>query len=503
MEPVGRCLGLRRAGAGERRAGDGVVVQAGGPPSPADEQAEPGDQRDDEDHDRDEHEFHAASLPAHSGDAGGTQVAWVSLVPCRPDDRARPPPRSAPAARRPGLGDRVGRDRPRPARSRCSAGGRARSASAATTTRSSWSRASSPGSSTPYEVRLDGGRVWPPAGSEFPPSRIRTPGRRRPLPHRVRFLPLREPPDGRGGRGHPARRAGPLRQPDRRPAGGRSGPTRWCCSATRSTPTSSPRRRSRWLHPSPARAGSRPRPGGRGGRLRGVHPALRGVLGRSAGPVAAVDDPVVDDLRRPRDDRRLEHLGRLAARGHRARTGGRERISGGLVSYWVYQHLGNLSPQELAENKTWQAIQGLRGRRHRRRRADAAGDGRARRRRAGQHPVELRAALGRRAADHDRQPGRPGARGAAPPDGRRRRVRLGRGGDAPRRRRGRGAPDPRHVAAVAAAARDPQPRAVERDAQRAARRPVAGTAGRDACGRPPTWSTGRPSGTPSSGWAGR
>ena len=40
-----------------------------------------------------------------------------------------------------------------------------------------------------------------------------------------------------------------------------------------------------------------------------------------------------------------------------------ERISAGLVSYWVYQHLGNLSPQELAENKTWQAIQDLSGRR--------------------------------------------------------------------------------------------------------------------------------------------
>jgi hypothetical protein len=37
----------------------------------------------------------------------------------------------------------------------------------------------------------------------------------------------------------------------------------------------------------------------------------------------------------------------------------RHRISGGLVSYWVYQHLGNLSPQELADNKTWQAIRGL------------------------------------------------------------------------------------------------------------------------------------------------
>jgi hypothetical protein len=37
------------------------------------------------------------------------------------------------------------------------------------------------------------------------------------------------------------------------------------------------------------------------------------------------------------------------------------RITGGLISYWVYQHLGNLSPQELAENKTWQAILGLGG----------------------------------------------------------------------------------------------------------------------------------------------
>jgi hypothetical protein len=35
-----------------------------------------------------------------------------------------------------------------------------------------------PGSSTPYEVRLDGRKVWPPERSAFPPSRIRTPGDR-------------------------------------------------------------------------------------------------------------------------------------------------------------------------------------------------------------------------------------------------------------------------------------------------------------------------------------
>jgi len=34
-----------------------------------------------------------------------------------------------------------------------------------------------------------------------------------------------------------------------------------------------------------------------------------------------------------------------------------ERIVSGLVTYWVYQHLGNLSPAELAEDETWQQVQ--------------------------------------------------------------------------------------------------------------------------------------------------
>ncbi|WP_055598548.1 alkaline phosphatase D family protein [Streptomyces aureus] len=33
-----------------------------------------------------------------------------------------------------------------------------------------------------------------------------------------------------------------------------------------------------------------------------------------------------------------------------------ERITGGLMSYWVYQHLGNLSPAELAEDKLYAAV---------------------------------------------------------------------------------------------------------------------------------------------------
>ena len=33
-----------------------------------------------------------------------------------------------------------------------------------------------------------------------------------------------------------------------------------------------------------------------------------------------------------------------------------ERIVGGLSSYWVYQHVGNLSPEELADDEVWQRI---------------------------------------------------------------------------------------------------------------------------------------------------
>ena len=33
-----------------------------------------------------------------------------------------------------------------------------------------------------------------------------------------------------------------------------------------------------------------------------------------------------------------------------------DRIVGGLASYWVYQHLGNLAPGELAENKLYQQV---------------------------------------------------------------------------------------------------------------------------------------------------
>ena len=40
----------------------------------------------------------------------------------------------------------------------------------------------------------------------------------------------------------------------------------------------------------------------------------------------------------------------------RARDGWQERLSGALVSYWVYQHLGNLSPRQLEDDPLYQAV---------------------------------------------------------------------------------------------------------------------------------------------------
>lgn len=43
---------------------------------------------------------------------------------------------------------------------------------------------------------------------------------------------------------------------------------------------------------------------------------------------------------------------------HREKDWYETRIIGGLMAYWVYQHLGNLSPRELAEDETFQALKG-------------------------------------------------------------------------------------------------------------------------------------------------
>ena len=83
-----------------------------------------------------------------------------------------------------------------------------------------------------------------------------------------------------------------------------------CCSATRSTRTRSRRRRS---SSSAARRDTSRAPGRADRRLRGVHAALPRVVVGARHPLAALDRADGDDLRRPRRQRRLEHLVALGA----------------------------------------------------------------------------------------------------------------------------------------------------------------------------------------------
>ena len=74
------------------------------------------------------------------------------------------------------------------------------------------------------------------------------------------------------------------------------------------------------------------------------------VLGRAGHPLAAVHGVHGHDLRRPRHPRRLEHLGRVARGDARKTDWWDEHIIGALISYWIYQHVGNLSPDEQDED---------------------------------------------------------------------------------------------------------------------------------------------------------
>jgi phosphodiesterase/alkaline phosphatase D-like protein len=80
----------------------------------------------------------------------------------------------------------------------------------------------------------------------------------------------------------------------------------------------------------------------------------------------------------------------------------RRRVVDGFMAYWVYQHLGNLSPRELAENDVWQRIQKV---------DDATGV---------LHPLELLPRPREHPNDRDGCPRRPGAAGGPPLDLRRR-----------------------------------------------------------------------------------
>jgi hypothetical protein len=208
----------------------------------------------------------------------------------------------------------------------------------------------SPGSSTPYEVLLDGLLVWPTSDARRPPSRIRTVDPAKPV--RLVFGSCREPPD-------PGRVSLAL-DPDVL----KTYAVRMASQAHEDWPeallflgdqiyaddtTTLVQARIR------ERRDVRRQP-----RLEVANfeeytwlydeswgdPDVRWLL-------STVPTSMIFDDHDVRDDWNTSQAWRLQMQ---ATSWWEERIAGALMSYWIYQHLGNLSPQQLAEDATLRAV---------------------------------------------------------------------------------------------------------------------------------------------------
>ena len=206
-----------------------------------------------------------------------------------------------------------------------------------------------PGSDDAYEVELDGERVWPRPGS--PPSRIRTldPGR---LP-RFAFGSCRTTAthDAAGNREHGvdalrsfalALREGELEWPDLLLFLGDQ-----VYADTTPHPELEEFMRSRRDVSLPPHEEIKDYPEyAELYRLAWVDDVIRWVL--STLPTAMIFDD--HDIR---DDWNTSWSWR---RDIRATTWWQERVVSGLAAYWLHQHLGNLSPADLAEEELWRVV---------------------------------------------------------------------------------------------------------------------------------------------------
>ena len=188
-----------------------------------------------------------------------------------------------------------------------------------------------PGTSTPYLVRLDGVVRWPEPGSALPRSTIRTlatSGATRLVFGSCRTAAPHEPPwtlelaDDARGRGVDALYAHALRMvelpddewPDLAVFLGDQVYADDSSPETRARVKARRQQESRPRRTGPARG---PRRG-----VRGVLLAVPRVVGADAGAVVLLGGAERDDLRRPRHDRRLEHLPVVGTHDPRPARGG-------------------------------------------------------------------------------------------------------------------------------------------------------------------------------------
>jgi hypothetical protein len=206
-----------------------------------------------------------------------------------------------------------------------------------------------PGTSTPYEVRLDGAPAWPPKDSTRPPSRIRTLSEDRPV--RIAFGSCRYataaavPDDNHFDADSLACYARTIAalSPDTWPdALLMLGDQVYADETSEATQRRIRARRDitkgardqvadfeeyTWLYAESW-----------------ADPDVRWLM-------STVGTSMIFDDHDVRDDWNTSHLWR---EDMKRESWWQERIVGALSSYWVYQHLGNLSPEELAENDLYQ-----------------------------------------------------------------------------------------------------------------------------------------------------
>ena len=208
----------------------------------------------------------------------------------------------------------------------------------------------SPGTETPYQVLLDGAQVWPQPGSPLPAQHDPHPRARPERPQRrLRLLPL-----GRAARRQLARPGRPRRARHPRPARHRrtaNARTCCCCWATRCTRTRPPNPYARRLADPRSVRAARQQVADYEEYTRlydesWLDPEVRWLLSTVPSCMIFDDHDVIDDWNTSES-----WLGDM-----RATRWWRERILSGLMSYWVYQHLGNLSPAELATDPPYAAV---------------------------------------------------------------------------------------------------------------------------------------------------
>ncbi|MCB5164903.1 alkaline phosphatase family protein [Streptomyces bambusae] len=213
-----------------------------------------------------------------------------------------------------------------------------------------------PGTTTAYEVLLDGRPVWPLPGSPFPASTISTPVPRAPggdaPPLRLSFGSCRQaapPAEGRGPHGPDALDTLAARlaaepdadRPDLLLLLGDQVYADMLSTATRD-----------WLA---ARRDLREEPGAQVAdyeeftRLYDeswLDPEIRWLLSTVPSCMIFDDHDLSDDW----------NTSAAWVAERRALPWWQERVLGGLMSYWVYQHLGNLSPAALAADPLYAAV---------------------------------------------------------------------------------------------------------------------------------------------------